>query len=506
MSLNAAEIAAVVDELSGLVGAAVQKASCPEPRTAFLELRRPRASARLLLCAEADRTRLHAVRTRPRSADPPYGFQGLLRKELVGRRFKSLRAAEDDRVVWLEFEGRGARRTLVAELTGRHGNLFVLDGDDEILGSAVANLSSRRDLFPGRPYVPPRLPAGSGRAGPVRFPAAPGPLGLSAAIEAAYAPRDAEARAAQARRAVVAPLRRRRDRIERTIDKVRAEAARGAEAEEHRRQGDLLIRNLGTIPRGARAVRVTEYDAGGVREVEVALDPARSPRENAERHFRQYRRLERGAARAAKRLADLEAERAALERRIADAEAAPAASLERLARPSRPAARARSEAKSPGATSRPNLFGRGGEVRPTSRRPGEAAGKPYREYRAAAGARIWVGRGAADNDALTFRHARGDDLWFHARDVTGAHVVLRRGQREVPEEARRDAAALAAWFSDARGEAAVDVTCTEVKHLRKPRGAPAGSVSVAGGGTIRVANEPDRIARLVASRAGEGTA
>ncbi len=474
MSLTAAEIAAVVEELLPLVGGSVQKASCPEPRAACLEIRVPGKTHRLYLCAEADRTRLHRVARRPPSPEAPFALQGLLRKELVGRRLAGLRTIEGDRVVVAEFEGRGKRRALVAELTGRHGNLFVLDGDETILGSAVENLSARRDLFPGKPYLPPR-PRPEGRAGGVRFPATKGSFPLSAAIEAAYARLDQAAAAAQKRRLVLAPLKTKRERIGRTMVKVRAELDRTAEAEAHRRFGELLIRNLGRIPRGSRSATLVEYGAEGENRVEVPLDPALSPRANAERHFHLYKRLARGAERARERLASLERTAAQLDRRIEEVGTAGTAALARIEVTARPA--------SPG------------------RRAGETRGKPYREILTLDGTRIWIGRSARDNDALTFRHARGRDLWFHARDVSGAHVVL-RCQGEPSEAARADAALLAAHFSDARGEPVVDVSWTGVKNVQKPKGAPPGQVAVSAGRTLRVRADPERLERLLGDGRG----
>jgi predicted ribosome quality control (RQC) complex YloA/Tae2 family protein len=475
MSLSTSEVAAVVGELQPLAGAIAQKAYCPERRAALIELRKPHATHRLFVCAEPDRTRVHLVSKRPPSPNPPYAFQGLLRKEIVGRRLKSLHMAPDDRVVFLEFDGRGAVRTLVAELTGRHGNLFLLNGDGVILGLASENLSAVRDLFPGQPYLPPRRPA-MRHSALVRFEALRGPFGLSRAIETTYADRDATALDEEKRRLLLAPAKRRRAQLERTIAKVTAETGRGAGAEMHRRLGELLIRNLQKIRRGAASVRLVEYAADGSREVEIALDPALSAKRNAERHFRLYRRLTRGVERAQERLTLLEGMRAQLDREITRVQSATSRELNRLA----------------SAAPRPR--------KPASKKPAEAPGKPYREYRSEDGTRLWVGRSAADNDALTFRHARGNDVWLHARNVTGAHVVVKIGEEDPPEETFLDAATLAAHFSDASGEPIVEVAWTYAKHIRKPKGAPAGSVSVNEEKTLRVRMERGRVDRLLASR------
>jgi len=127
---------------------------------------------------------------------------------------------------------------------------------------------------------------------------------------------------------------------------------------------------------------------------------------------------------------------------------------------------------------------------PTAPRPtqlGEAARRPaakpaaprmpFRTYRSSGGIAIWVGRGAASNDELTFGAAAPNDVWLHARDAAGAHVVLRWTKSDAPPARDlREAASLAAWHSKARGAAVVPVDWTRRKHVRKPRGAKPGTV------------------------------
>jgi predicted ribosome quality control (RQC) complex YloA/Tae2 family protein len=121
-----------------------------------------------------------------------------------------------------------------------------------------------------------------------------------------------------------------------------------------------------------------------------------------------------------------------------------------------------------------------------------------RRFVSADGLEILVGGDARENDHLTFRIARGSDLWLHAREAAGAHVVVRlpRG-KSAPLETLLDAASLAAHFSRMRDAEKVDVLYVEAKLVRKTRGAPAGLVLVAGGKTIRVARDAARRERLL---------
>ena len=103
---------------------------------------------------------------------------------------------------------------------------------------------------------------------------------------------------------------------------------------------------------------------------------------------------------------------------------------------------------------------------------------------------VLVGRSARLNDEITFRRAAPEDLWFHARNVPGAHVVLRSGGHPVSEETKRRVAALAAYYSAARDDAAVDVQVARVRDVRRhPSGKP-GQVLLRREEVLRVPPQP----------------
>ena len=125
---------------------------------------------------------------------------------------------------------------------------------------------------------------------------------------------------------------------------------------------------------------------------------------------------------------------------------------------------------------------------------------PYRRFQSHSGRDILVGRGAKDNHALTFKVARGNNLWLHARNRAGAHVVVPTGGRgEVDEATLLDAAHLAAWFSRARGEPQAEIAWTQRKRVHHPKGAPPGLVTLVGEKTLHLRVEPGRTERLLAS-------
>ena len=118
---------------------------------------------------------------------------------------------------------------------------------------------------------------------------------------------------------------------------------------------------------------------------------------------------------------------------------------------------------------------------------------------------VLAGRTDAANDHLSIRLARPADLWFHVRGMPGSHVVLR-----VPSDAKPDratielAASLAVWHSKARGGGIVPVSCTEARHVSKPRGVPPGTVSIRKETVVKV--RPPSEAEVAALRAAAGDA
>ena len=90
---------------------------------------------------------------------------------------------------------------------------------------------------------------------------------------------------------------------------------------------------------------------------------------------------------------------------------------------------------------------------------------------------MWVGRNARQNDIATFDKGSGDDLWLHARDVPGAHVIIKFDGRDIPEDVILQAASIAAYYSKLRGEGNVLVDVTKRKYVKKIKGAGPGMVT-----------------------------
>ena len=470
MSLRPAELAELATELNAqLAGAFLQKAWAPDRATAYLELRQHGRSTRLCLCAAPGAGRVSVVDARTPAAAPA-PFQRWLRQQLMGAQLQH--ASADGTILRVGFATRAGPRALVLDLDG-HLLLLLAEGD-RVLAASAAGLPAPR---PGSTWERRAVHAGGeGEARPSRLrPPDDAPLGLLRAAEQLLGTAQRAQRAEDLRRQLLRPLKQRRAQLLRTLEKVRGEAARGQDAERHRRFGELLAQNVHRLPRGARTVRLTAYSEEGETEVDVPLDPARPPREQAEAHFHRYRRLTRGLEHAERRLVQVGEELAAVEAASDRIHTLPEEALtEASARPG------------PGV--------------PAPRRPGPARHVAFREFRAADGGRILVGKGGADNDTLTFKVARPYDAWLHALGSPGAHVVvpLQRGE-EVPEQRLIDAAHLALHFSPIKGEPRGEVAWTYARYVRKPRDGAPGAVLYTRERVLMIHLERGRLERLVSS-------
>lgn len=472
MALTSAELNQVIAELdAGLRGAVVQKAYVPEATLALLELRTPGVSELLVLSSHHQTGRLAIADTRPPSPPNALSFQQVLRKELTGARLGHI-VAVAPLTARLDFERPGRPLHLYLELGGA---LALCTERDIVLGLSVR----REGLSVGRPYAPPRAnpphPATSGAGSPnaphsSRLLQAPPARGESAGLPTVE--RWPLARAAERlmqtgaqtldgtaqERATAAAIKK----LERTLEKVRADADRAGVVEQYRRDGELISHNLHAIARGAASVTLTEYPADSVpRQRVVKLDPKKSPKAYVEWLFHQAKRLERGVELSRQREAELSRKLAQLKSGEASAHTA---------------------LQSVGS---PNVG------------QGQQAKLPYREYLGWSGRRIWVGRGAKANDELTFKVAAPHHLWLHARGVQGAHVVVPLEKNEAaPQELLLDAAHLALHHSSLKGEDKGEVSYTLAKYVRKIKGA-AGAVTYTHDKTFWLKVESGRLQRLL---------
>ncbi len=200
----------------------------------------------------------------------------------------------------------------------------------------------------------------------------------------------------------------------------------------------------------------------------IALDPARTPVENAQDRFRAYDKAKGALAGVPERLRAVEARLASLDETLALLDLAEGfEQIEGIAR----------EAVEQG------------YLRPPAAAHAQQKIRRQQPLRVDSGDgyAIYVGRSAGQNEQVTFKIGAADDLWLHAREIHGAHVIVKSGGRAVPEATLVEAAALAAYFSKARDEPAVDVDISRRSLVRRVAGGPPGLVTYRAERTIRVA-------------------
>jgi hypothetical protein len=271
---------------------------------------------------------------------------------------------------------------------------------------------------------------------------------LEAMERVAGAAGDGAAEAEAPEEALLPAVRLRLEAAERRVRRLEEQREREGEVERLRAQGDLLLAKLHEVPRGVAEVVLAGWEG---EEVRIPLDPGLSPAENAAARYAEARKRERAAERLPALIEAAEAEAERWRRAVAAGERGelPEWVAGELAR---------------------GADGRG--------RTAEGESLPYRVFRSSGGLEIRVGRSSKANDQLTFGHSAPNDVWLHARSVPGSHVILRWRDPEGAPPARdlEEAARLAAHYSKARSSGIVPVDWTRRKYVRKPRGAPPGSV------------------------------
>ncbi|MDQ7793651.1 MAG: NFACT family protein [bacterium] len=269
-------------------------------------------------------------------------------------------------------------------------------------------------------------------------------------------------------------LRRELDRLQGLRAEVDRALAEAADAEELHRRGEILIANLYRLKEGLSEAVLPDHLDPAAGPVQVTLDPRLSPAENAQALFRRAARARRAAKALVHRRGEVDEEQVYLAAKLAQLESAGDGEplLDELA-----ARGYRTGVK--GSTSRP-----------------PAARPPFARYRTTAGLLVLVGRNNRENEELTLRHAGPADVWLHAREMPGSHVILKTAAGAPPAASLRQAAEIAAWHSRGRRSSQVAVDYTERRNVRKPPGAPPGKVIYHAHKTIYVTPSEEAVTAL----------
>ena len=246
------------------------------------------------------------------------------------------------------------------------------------------------------------------------------------------------------------------ERTRRKLAAQRKEREASLDRETLRRRGDIVTANLHAMTRGMTVLRAEDFYQEDMPEIEIPLRPELSPQQNAARFYKEYNKAKHAEKILAEQIARGEIEEEYL-----------GAVLDELnrAESERDLAEIRAELEA------------GGYVRSADRRrqQKQPASRPMR-FRSSDGFEILVGRNNRQNDQLSLKTARRDDLWLHIQKFHGTHVIICCAGAPVPDGTITEAAMLAAWYSQAREGQNVPVDVTQVRNLRKPNGAKPGMV------------------------------
>ncbi|SET86715.1 Predicted component of the ribosome quality control (RQC) complex, YloA/Tae2 family, contains fibronectin-binding (FbpA) and DUF814 domains [Enterococcus malodoratus] len=243
-------------------------------------------------------------------------------------------------------------------------------------------------------------------------------------------------------------------------------------AEEFRRDGELLTTFMTQVPRGAESVELQNYYEENA-PIVIKLNPALTPNQNAQKYFQKYQKLKNAVKLIYNQIAEAKDEIAYLESVLAQLEIAGPMDIEVI---------------------KEELVASGYLKRKRSKKNRKQAPSKPERFVASDGTEILVGKNNLQNDQLTLKQARKTDIWLHAKNIPGSHVIVK--SNDPSEETLLEAAELAAYFSKFRQSAQVPVDYVAVKHVHKPNGAKPGFVIYENQKTLFVTPEESLVEKL----------
>ena len=538
----------MVEELRReLVNGRIQKINQPFEQELVLQIRSNRQSHRLLLSAHPVFGRIQLTQTTFENPAQPSTFIMVLRKYLQGALIESIEQVENDRIVEMTVSNKNEigdhiQATLIIEIMGKHSNILLVDKSShkilEVIKHVGFSQNSYRTLLPGSTYIAPpsteslnpftikdeklfeilqtqettaknlqSLFQGLGRDtanelekilvsdklstfrnffsqetkpcltetsfSPIPFANQVGEpfTSLSDLLDTYYKDKAERDRVKQQASELIRRVENELQKNRHKLKKQEKELLATDNAEEFRQKGELLTTFLHQVPNDQDQVILDNYYTN--QPITIALDMALTPNQNAQRYFKRYQKLKE----AVKYLTDLIEETKATILYLESVETVlNQAGLEEIAE------------------IREELI-QTGFIRRRQREKIQKRKKPE-QYLASDGKTIiYVGRNNLQNEELTFKMARKEELWFHAKDIPGSHVVI-SGNLDPSDEVKTDAAELAAYFSQGRLSNLVQVDMIEVKKLNKPTGGKPGFVTYTGQKTLRVTPDPEKITSM----------
>ena len=535
----------MVEELrTELLNGRIQKINQPFDQELVLQIRSNRQSHRLLLSAHPVFGRIQLTDTTFENPAQPSTFIMVLRKYLQGAVIESIEQIENDRIVEITVSnkneiGDDIQATLIIEIMGKHSNILLVDKSSHKILEVIKHIgfsqNSYRTLLPGATYItPPSTDAlnpftikdeklfeilqtqeltarniqslfqGLGRdtANELEnllvndklsnfrnfFKQETKPCltdkyfscvpfsnaiddhfsSLSQLLDVFYKDKAERDRVKQQASELIRRVENELQKNRQKLKKQEKELQATENAEEFRQKGELLTTFLHQVPNDQDQVVLDNYYTN--QPITIALDKALTPNQNAQKYFKRYQKLKE----AVKYLTELIEETKATILYLESVETVlNQAGLDEIAE------------------IREELI-QTGFIRRRQREKIQKRKKPEKYLASDGKTIILVGRNNLQNEELTFKIARKEELWFHAKDIPGSHVVI-SGNLNPSDEVKTDAAELAAYYSKGRLSNLVQVDMIEVKRLNKPTGGKPGFVTYTGQKTLRVTPDPDKI-------------
>lgn len=524
----------------------IQKVNQPFDHELVLTIRNNRRNYKLLLSAHPVFGRIQTTEANFQNPQNPNTFTMIMRKYLQGAVIETIQQIENDRILEIIVSNKNEigdhiKATLVVEIMGKHSNIILIDKNEHKIIESIKHVgfsqNSYRTILPGSTYIaPPKTKAinpfdisdqtlfellQTNDLSPKNLQQLFQGLGRDTALELSHCLKDNklndfrqffsreyypslteksfsavqfssshetfqslgqlldyyyQEKAEKDRIAQQASdlIHRIQSELEKNIKKLakqQDELLATENAEEFRQKGELLTTYLSMVPNNQDVVVLDNYYTN--QTIEISLDRALTPNQNAQRYFKKYQKLKEAVKHLKGIISDTENTITYLESVETSLNHASMEDINDI----------REELVETGFIKR-----RAHDKQHKRKKP--------EQYLASDGKTIiMVGRNNLQNDELTFKMARKGELWFHAKDIPGSHVLI-RDNLNPSDEVKTDAAELAAYYSKARLSNLVQVDMIEAKKLNKPSGTKPGFVTYTGQKTLRVTPTQGKIDSL----------
>lgn len=513
-------------ELQPLVGGRIQKINQPFDQELVLTIRSASKSHKLLLSAHPVFGRVQLTKTDFQNPQNPNNFVMILRKYLAGAFLEKIEQVENDRQIIFHIStkdeiGDSLKIALIAEIMGKHSNIILLEKTSQKIIESIKHIgfsqNQYRTILPGSTYIaPPASNAtdpfkatdeeifdalqteqlqqkfqGIGRDSKIAL------TGLSVKefkeklltvkpsiyptdnfssiqltddfvsfdslsemLDVYYADKAERDRVKQVAASVIKKIQNELKKNRDKLKKQERELLATDNAEIFRQKGELLNTFLNQVPNDKTSVTLENYYTN--EPLDIALNPALSPAQNAQRYFHRYQKLKQAVKFLGEQIAKTKETIHYLESVESNLENADVPEI---------------------ADIREELI-QTGYIKQKYRNKKQKM-LPPEKYQAEDGTIILVGKNNLQNEQVSFKLSRRGDLWFHVKDIPGSHVLI-TGNPNPSDETITFAGELAAYFSKARYSNLVQVDVLDVKKLHKPTGTAPGFVTYDREKTIRV--------------------